>query len=89
MSAHPKHAKKPSGPKLQPVDSKMIKAYSWEPEKPRSDSGTLHVQFHDGTTFEYDKVPEGRWKRFQEAPSKGAFLHHEIKSQFDGKRRKA
>lgn len=87
MTRPSKHPKKPAGPKLHAVDSKMIKATGWEPHGPKSDKGTLHVQFSDGVTWEYSDVPEARWKIFQAAPSKGAFFHHQIKNQFDGKKR--
>lgn len=86
-TARPKHPSKPAGPKMHPVDSKMIQAMGWEASGPKSDKGTLHVQFSDGVTWEYDGVPEERWKLFHRSPSKGAFFHHQIKSQFDGKRR--
>lgn len=87
MTAPKPHPKAPTGPKLHSVESKMVKAIGWQPEKPKADTGTLHVQFHDGTVYEYDRVPEQRMKRFMEAPSKGAFLHHQIKSHFDGRKR--
>jgi hypothetical protein len=81
------HPGKPTGPKLQPVDSAMIKAIGWEASKPSADHGTLHVQFSDGKVWEYIGVEKDKWKNFHRSSSKGAFFHSNIKPHHTGKRR--
>lgn len=44
---------------------------------------TLTVTFHSGSAYEYADVPESTYKAFLRAPSKGRYLHANIKNQYD------
>lgn len=39
----------------------------------------LTVVFHNGNTYSYQNVPPQKWTEFQNAGSKGTYLHSHIK----------
>ncbi len=43
---------------------------------------TLEVRFHNGGIYRYYKVPEGVFRALLAAPSKGSFLHLNVKSTY-------
>lgn len=45
-------------------------------------SGMLRAQFHDGSAYAYQGVPEGLYQRCVTAPSVGKFFHAEIRPKF-------
>jgi len=42
----------------------------------------LHVEFRDGTAYQYAGVPLGTYKSLLQADSKGAYFNHCIRSRF-------
>jgi hypothetical protein len=44
-------------------------------------TGTLQVNFHNGGAYQYFDVSANKWEDFKAAPSKGQFLHQQIKDQ--------
>jgi KTSC domain len=57
--------------------SKQIKAIGYDPA-----AKTLAVQFLSGGTYHYADVPPELAGEFEKAPSKGSFLHHQIKGKY-------
>jgi len=47
---------------------------------------TLEVRFHNGGIYRYYKVPEGVFRALLVAPSKGSFLHVNVKSTYPYKK---
>jgi KTSC domain-containing protein len=47
----------------------------------------MEVKFKDGTIYQYHGVPEGKHLELMQAPSKGAFLHQEIKGKYPHKKK--
>lgn len=45
-------------------------------------NGQLQVDFNSGSSYIYDNVPQEMFNKFQTAPSKGKFLHWEIKGNY-------
>lgn len=45
-------------------------------------NGQLQVDFNSGSSYIYDNVPQEMFTKFQNAPSKGKFLHWEIKGNY-------
>jgi hypothetical protein len=72
-------------PELIEVDgSSNVQAIGYEP-----DSRTLYVRFKPtkkgrrfGDLYRYNKVPEGVWKRFEKAPSKGTFIWEHVRFNY-------
>jgi hypothetical protein len=58
------------------VQSSNIKAIGYE-------AGTLEVEFHNGSVYQYTGVPEDIHKGLMEADSKGKFLHASVRNVFD------
>jgi hypothetical protein len=50
------------------------------------DTSTLRVVFVSGTVYDYKNVPEKIYKKMKAATSKGTFLNHHIKGNFDYKK---
>jgi len=44
------------------------------------DSSTLEVEFLNGSVYQYFGVPESIFEGLVNAPSKGSFLHHNVKA---------
>lgn len=42
----------------------------------------LRAQFHDGSAYAYQDVPEGLYQRCITAPSVGSFFHAEIRPKY-------
>ena len=45
-------------------------------------SGTLEVEFQNGTIYQYYGVPQNIYDQFMQAPSKGQFLNAYIKNAY-------
>ena len=45
-------------------------------------SDTLEVEFLNGSIYQYFDVPDNVWRDFKNAPSKGGFLHANIKGHY-------
>jgi len=61
-----------------PVESSNVKDIGYDEE-----THTLPVGFQSGSVYEYSDVPVPVFERFIDAPSKGKFLHREIKGVYD------
>ena len=46
------------------------------------ENGTLEVHFHNNSAYHYFNVPENIFRAFLNAPSKGKFLHRNIKDKY-------
>lgn len=46
---------------------------------------TMNVEFSNGKTYEFKKVPRALFDQFAKAASKGQFFINEMKGQFNGK----
>lgn len=57
-----------------PVQSSNISSIGYN-----VDSKTLEIEFNDGSIYQYFDVPNPIWESFQNADSKGQFLHQNIK----------
>jgi len=44
------------------------------------DNMALFVEFNNGYIYEYDEVPPDVWDQFIAAPSKGKFVHTNLKN---------
>lgn len=63
-------------PLMHPVESSTIAAVGFSRK-----TATLTIRFHrSGAVYTYDPVPEGVYRRFLHAPSKGAFFHAHIRN---------
>lgn len=64
--------------KLEPVTgSSSIKAIGHDPA-----TGKLHVQFHNGNTYEHDDVPLEKVAAFTGAVSQGKFYNSKIRGAY-------
>jgi hypothetical protein len=63
--------------KLQPVTSSNVQAIGYD-----APTMVLHVEFKQGGTYEYVGVPPKTYNELLAAPSKGQFLHREIKPHY-------
>jgi hypothetical protein len=45
-------------------------------------SSTLEVEFNNGSIYQYYDVGMEVWQDFKSAPSKGQFIHQNLKGQF-------
>lgn len=45
-------------------------------------SQTLEVEFNEGSIYQYYNVPSVVYDQLMAAPSKGQFLHYQVKGQF-------
>lgn len=64
---------------MTPVSSSNVARIGFE-------NGVLRVQFHNGYVYEYYNVPESVYKAFLNAPSKGQFVHYNLKGFYDYRR---
>ncbi len=46
----------------------------------------LEVEFHDGSVYQYYRVPQSVYKGLMSAESKGSYLHAHVKSYYSYKR---
>lgn len=58
----------------QPVDSSNVRSVGHDPETNR-----LHVEFKNGSVYEYAGVPASEHQALKNAPSVGSYLHQHIK----------
>ena len=59
------------------VSSSNVKAIGYD-----ANSQTLEVEFVNGRVYQYYGVPDHVHAEFMRAPSKGQFLHYQIKNQY-------
>ena len=61
----------------QPVSSSNIKSVGYDP-----DSTLLEIEFHDGSIYQYSKVPQSVHTALMTAASLGSFLHKNIRGKY-------
>jgi len=61
----------------QPVDSSNIHSVGYDPS-----TGTLEVEFHGGSVYEYSDVPEAVYQALMSASSKGSYLNRQVKPRY-------
>ena len=59
--------------KMHPVRSTMIEAIGYDAEL-----GSLLIDFHNGSSYEYFMVPRTVYEKFLESPSKGSFFRERL-----------
>jgi hypothetical protein len=59
---------------MEPVVSSNIGEIGYD-----FDESTLYVRFLNGSLYRYSDVPPDIWDSFRVAPSKGKYLHREVK----------
>lgn len=59
---------------LHPVTSSTVDAIGYDPS-----SRTLQVSFRNGGVYDYFSVPDGVFRAFLDAPSKGGFHARSVK----------
>ncbi len=64
-----------------PVQSSNIASVGYDPE-----SQLLEVEFKDGAVYRYLGVPASLYQSLMQAPSKGTFLHEQVKDRFTHQR---
>ena len=47
-----------------------------------TDTQTLEIEFHSGSIYQYDDVPENIHSSLMQAPSKGKYFSRHIKGQY-------
>lgn len=68
------------------VGSSRLRRWGWECESRGSDVGTFVVEFVDGSTWAYARVPAFVVGRFQVAPSLGRYFENFIKGDYECRR---
>ena len=63
------------------MPSSVVSAIHYYPDK-----ATLRVVFVSGMVYDYENVPEKVYKKMKAATSKGTFLNHQIKGNYDYKK---
>ena len=63
------------------MPSSVVSAIRYYP-----DTSVLRIIFVSGLVYDYEKVPEKVYKKMKAATSKGTFLNHHIKGQYDYKK---
>lgn len=69
--------------KLTGFKSSNVKAAAYDTK-----SHDLDVTFKDGSRYDYSNVGAARFRQFQEAPSKGKFVHEKLKPNYPVAREK-
>lgn len=59
------------------VSSSNISAIGYDQE-----SQVLEIEFHDGSVYQYDGVPQSVYSDLMSAGSHGQYLHHNIKDVY-------
>lgn len=59
------------------VSSSNISSIGYDPE-----SQTLEIEFHDGSIYQYDGVPQSIYDGLMSASSHGQYLHQYIKDRY-------
>ncbi len=60
-----------------PVRSSNIRSIGYDEA-----SGTLEVEFHNGSIYQYYEVPEIVYRNLMHASSKGSYLHRHIRGRY-------
>jgi hypothetical protein len=63
---------------MKPVSSSNVDSIGYD----ESDE-ELFVKFNNGSMYVYKDVPESVWEDFQNADSKGRFIHTDLKDIYD------
>ena len=63
------------------MPSSVVSAIRYYP-----DTSVLRIIFVSGLVYDYEKVPEKVYKKMKVATSKGTFLNHHIKGQYEYKK---
>lgn len=61
--------------KLNPINSSNIKAIGWE-------NNTLHIQFRNGSVYEYKDVPKEEYDAMLKSDFVGSYYHKNIKGNY-------
>lgn len=61
----------------QPVSSSNIKSVGYD-----LDSTLLEIEFHDGSIYQYNNVPQSVHTALMAAVSLGSFLHKNIRGKY-------
>ncbi|MGE0539179.1 MAG: KTSC domain-containing protein [Dehalococcoidia bacterium] len=64
-----------------PVSSSNVAAIGYDDA-----TELLQVRFHNGSLYAYSGVPSSVFQRFLSAPSKGSFVHEELKDRYPYRR---
>ena len=59
------------------INSTMITSIGYD-----SSTGTLEIEYKDGSVWQYYDFPETMWNEFQYAESQGKYWHRNIKGRF-------
>ena len=70
----------PSFGDLTPIDSSCVESAGWEFEG--QGTGTLHIDFTDGTSYEYSNVSPLVYANLIRAVSKGWYFNKYIRNSF-------
>ena len=65
----------------QSVTSSNVRSVGYD-----ADTQTLEVEFHSGSIYQYDGVPERVHRGLMQAASKGSYLHLHIRNQYPYRR---
>lgn len=63
------------------VNSSHFEAVGYDPAAHK-----MHIEFKNGSVYEYAGVPEQFHKTLMEADSQGSFFHENIKPHFEARR---
>lgn len=69
---------------LQPLDSSCVESAGWEFEA--QGTGTLHIDFTDGTSYEYSGVSPLVYANLLRVSSKGWFFNRYIRNSYSFER---
>jgi KTSC domain len=64
------------------VSSSHVAAVGWEPSEDDPKVGVLEVEFNDGSVYQYNEVPEGKFHGLRQAGSVGSYLLSNIKGAY-------
>lgn len=64
-----------------PVESSHFAAVGYDPAARR-----MHIEFKNGSVYEYSGIPEQFHKTLMEADSQGTFFHKNVKPHFKARR---
>ncbi len=59
------------------VSSSNISSIGYDPE-----TQVLEIEFHDGSIYQYDGVPQSVYEGLMNASSHGQYLHQHIKDRY-------
>lgn len=65
----------------QHVTSSNISAVGYD-----ASDGTLEVEFHDGSIYQYSAVPASVYRSLLDAPSMGSYFHAHIRTTYPYRR---